>query len=85
LRIAPRWKRECEAADLVNHMVAAVDIERIARYQPGGVVGEEGGGEPHIHDADEAARGRFLLGFMEEFVEFRNAGCGARREPGEMA
>ena len=61
-------------------MVAAVDIEGIASYQPGGVVSEEGGGESHIHDADKAACGRFLLGFMEEFVEFRNAGCGARRE-----
>ena len=59
-------------------MIAAVDIERVARYQPRGVMGEECGGKPNVHDAHKGACGRLLLGLVEEFIEFRDAGSGAR-------
>ena len=45
--------------DLVHNVVAAVDIERLASDQAGGVMGEEGYRGADIVDADEAAGGRF--------------------------
>jgi hypothetical protein len=65
---------------LVNHVIASIDIKRIASDEPRRIVGEKSGGQPHVHDANKAPRWRLLLGFVEEFVEFRDAGGGARRQ-----
>jgi hypothetical protein len=46
---------------LINNVIAAVDVKRLARDQPSGVVSEERGGNAHVVDADEAPRRRFRL------------------------
>jgi hypothetical protein len=50
---------------LIDDVVAAVDIERLACDQAGGVVSEESGGHADIVDADKTAGGGLRLGFVK--------------------
>ena len=50
---------------LIDDVVAAVDIERLARDQAGGVVSEESGGHADILDADKTAGRGLCLGFVK--------------------
>src|SRR5262249_25586487 len=62
---------------LVHDMVAAVDVKGFAGDEAGGVVGEEGGGDAHILDADEAARRRLRFCLIEQCIEFGNSRSGS--------
>jgi hypothetical protein len=42
----------------VDDVIAAIDVERLAGDQLGGVERQEGDGEPDVIDRDEAARRR---------------------------
>src|SRR5258708_18023683 len=66
--------------DLIDDVVAAVDIEGVASNQPRGVMGEESRGQTNVHNIHEAARRRLRLCFLQKLIEFRDPGCGARRE-----
>jgi len=56
---------------LINDVIAAVDVKRLASDQPSGVVSEERGGNAHVVDADEAPCRRFRLRLVQQ-------GCGAK-------
>src|SRR5262249_61290869 len=70
------WRR----LPLIHDMVAAVDVKRFAGDEAGGVVREEGGGDAHVLDADEAARRRLRLRLVDQRLEFGKAPGGPRRE-----
>src|SRR5262249_16137932 len=52
----------------IDDVIAAVDVERLARDQPRPVHAQEGNRDPHIIDGDEAAAWRLRLRFLQEFV-----------------
>src|SRR5262249_34252389 len=72
----------CMAAPrgLIDDVVAAVDVHRLAGDQLGDVERQEGGGGADVVDADQAARGRGLLRLVQEVVELRDAGGRAGRQ-----
>src|SRR5215475_10562551 len=59
--------------ELVDDVLAAVDIKRLAGDQARRVVRQERGGDAHIVDADEAAGRSLRLCFVEELVELWDA------------
>ena len=63
--------RRCST--LVNDMVAAIDVKRLARDEPRCVVCKKGRGDPHVVDADEAAGRRLRLRLIEQHIEFGNS------------
>src|SRR5262249_19846808 len=65
---------------LVHDVVATVNVKRLAGDEAGCVVREEGGGNAHVLDADEAARRRLCFCLVEQRIEFGNARGGARGE-----
>jgi hypothetical protein len=65
---------------LIDDTVAAVDVQRFAGDEPGGVVRHEGGSDAHVVDADEAARRRLGFRLGQQCIEFENARGGPRRE-----
>src|SRR5271154_1647294 len=72
--------RQYQAAGLIDDVVAAVDIERLAGDEPRRVVGKECGSGSDIVDANEAARRRFGLCLVEQRIEFGDAGRRTRRQ-----
>ena len=46
---------------LIDDVIAAIDVKRLARDEAGRVVREKGRGNANVVDADEAARRRFFL------------------------
>src|SRR5215471_11310140 len=66
--------------ELVDDVIAAVDIERVAGNKPGRVMCEKGRGQTHIHDVHQAARGRLRLRLVKELIEFRDPGSSACRK-----
>jgi hypothetical protein len=62
-----------ENSSLVDDVVPAVDIERLAGDQARRIMRQKSGGDTHVVDTDEAARGSLGSGLVEQFVEFGNA------------
>src|SRR5947209_13649955 len=59
----------------VHDVVAAIDVQRLAGDELGGVVSEKGRRGTDILDADETARGCLALRFFEQGVKFGNSRC----------
>ena len=77
---------ECSTASpdgrrtLVDNVVAAVDVKRLAGDEPGRVVGQEGGGDTHVVDAHQAPCGSLGFCLVEQGVELGNARGGPCRQ-----
>src|SRR5262245_40762297 len=65
---------------LIHDVVATVNVKRLAGDEAGRVVREEGGGDAHVLDTDEAARRRLRFRLVEQRIKFGNPRGGARGE-----
>ena len=71
---------------LIDDVVTAVDIERLAGDELRRVMREERGGDTHVVDADETAGGCLGLGFVEKCAESGIPDAArVASGPGEMA
>ena len=68
---------KCGSSELCNPFFKG---SIMARNQPRRVVGQESGGDADVIDGHKAARERLLLGLVEQFVEFWDAGRGPCRQ-----
>src|SRR6188768_3395372 len=65
---------------LVDDVISAVNIERLAGNQLRCIMRKKGCRHANIVDADEALGGGLRLCFLQQRVKLRNSRCGPRRE-----
>ena len=60
-------------ANLVDDVIAAVDVERLSGDQPGRVVSQEGSRGANVFDADQTARRSLCPRLVQQRIEFGDA------------
>src|SRR5215471_2192715 len=64
----------------VNNMIAAINVERLARDQARGIMRQKGSRRSDIVNAHEATYRRLGLGQFKQLVKLRNSGRSACRQ-----
>ena len=59
---------------LIDDVITAVDVERVARYRFRRIMRKECNREPDIVDADKLAGRRLALRLLQQGIEFGDAG-----------
>jgi len=65
---------------LIDDVAPAVNIERVAGYGFGRIMRQKRDRKADILNADKLPGWRLPLGFLQQRIELRNAGCCARRQ-----
>jgi hypothetical protein len=73
LRGKPTINASMPSLALVDNVVTAIDIQRVAGNQTRGIMSQECRGDSNIVNGNQASGRRLPAGFVEQLVEFGNA------------